>query len=198
MRALRLGLPGRRTARFGGWTAAISALLLVGCASGARNAAFYEIREAPTGIEAGEAISVTLKSRTGPNGKASATEKDRDLVAACVERGAVKANSRLSFQREASAPGVRYVVRVEAHTLHSSKGLEGGGGAIGVAWLQLSRFSAEVFDARHDRIAGSVVSSDWGDEGGGLAYIIPLVFWSNSEAHACEALGKGIARLVSE
>jgi hypothetical protein len=198
MRAPRLGLTRSRTARFGGWAAAMSALFLIGCASGPRNAAFYEIREAPTGIEAGEAISLMLKSRTGPDRKASATEKDRDLVAACVERGAVKANSRLSFERQANAPSVRYVVRVEAHTLHSSKGLEGNQGGIGVVWLQLSRFSAEVFDARHDRIVGSVVSSDWGGEGVGLALIIPFGFWSNSEAHACEALGKGIARLVSE
>jgi hypothetical protein len=161
-------------------------------------------REASTGIAAGESIAVVLRSRIGPDGNAGAAESDQQTIAKCVERGLHEVSPRLALAPKADAPGVRYVVNVEARTSHSSGNWEtagsGGGLAVGKSWTQTSEFSAEVIDVKHGRLAGNVSTSATGQEGGGVMLIlilpVPFGYWSSSESKACEALGKGVAQLI--
>lgn len=108
-------LPGTITLRR--LAAACIFAVIAGCTS---TPVIHYTREASTGIAADETIAIVLRSRSGPDGNAGATESDQQTIAKCVERGLHGISPRLALSSKADAPGVRYVVNVEARTSHSS------------------------------------------------------------------------------
>src|SRR5688572_19115376 len=182
--------------RLASFELALSALVIAGCAA---PPSAYHSRMAPTGIEAGEAIAVELKSVVRPGGNESLTEADQETTKSCIERALREADPRLVLAK-AGEPQVRYLVRIAIRTVHTATetdvqfGDMPGMWALGGTWKEATDFRAEVFDVKNRRLAGNVASSAVGDEGRGAVMLLvipifPIVYWSNTEARACQAFG---------
>jgi hypothetical protein len=183
----------------------LSSLMVAACAAPPR---VYHSRIASTGIGFDEAIAVELQSIVRADGNKSLTEVDQETITGCIGRAVREVNPRLVLAK-AGEPHVRYLVRIAIRTVHTATQSEVALGdmpgmwGVGGKWKESTDFRAEVFDVKNRRLAGNLESWAVGEEGRGVLVLVvipifPIVYWSNTEKRACQALGKELARFIAE
>ncbi len=110
-------------------------------------------------------------------------------------------------RQEAEKLGIRYVVVVDSVTSFSGQypvfEFERGLWIIGSSWTRSSLMSATVIDAKKAADAGVISSHSDGSEGFVVPvfFVIPLVpipWFSRTEAECCSSLGTAVSRFLAE